>query len=1000
MNYIIKSAKNHQKTSSDLNSKLKKKQVSSPAMIFKSNLLNIQGNLVSASINKNFMKKRKKILGIKNLIKTNTNDSYPRNSSKKAILNEPNTSVESKGEVDFCDDSLTNNLTSSAINNESNLSNAYFKRTLLTSSKNIRNKKLKNKEINKMFNNSNNNLNLNLNLNNCNTEKRETIKKEEEEDLMNSKKNSLDILPVYKSQSNKEIKNNIKDITQRCRHKQVKREIYINNENNKSGINEKNKNMILKAVQKLKNNIMNVDISQDFGKNENKFIIETPTSTKENDSNLQIKRPNKDKDKEQEKDNLNYNNHSKKQISLLEHCDADNKPNKKGNKNVINDKDDKIAGSNNNKKKSLGYFKSVTINSKIKKIKSPFFQYNYIKCENNISNDNINNSNNLNNSEIEKPKRTYHKFNSNDNIDNMNYINKSKSINKMNSEQNKKISNNINNNLNSIINYNNRKLNKIIKKQNSKIITENGDKKAKENDICFDENELDENTLSVTTGKYIENKKCQTMINKVLHFETGSNEIFNNFRTQTNNSLSNMSFLNKNQSTKSMKDKKNSCNNIINRNYVGNHSSNNNVTVNNINAIIKNNIDYNLKKRKKRKNEPLLKKCNTDVIIDNNNTEKKENIPPKNDSNNYELFFYQEDSSDNNNIINQEYYSSESSTTSIKVSKNHTNKNIMIHKKFRVVNYSNKRLFYKVFQCQEFKKYLLNFCDIHLLNKICLLSKQIYSFFKPLIYKKINHIIYNTNKNSKNLKIKKYLMEKYSPLSKLSNALIRKQYTDLKFENNHIYDAEIKKDLTRTFPDNILFKYGNNYYNKLYHVLTAFSNYNKNIGYTQGLNFLAAHIIYFFDEEIDEFIFLESLIHKFELDKILSVNDNNFFMKKMEDINNFIKFKLPKLSRYLNEMKLNYEFFTTNWVLTLLANSMETKHLFYVWDYMIVFGWKFFKCFVVVVMMNFENDILNATQNNLTFIMKNMLKNEQFNSNFKLIIIKTIQMLIKENEII
>ena len=460
-----------------------------------------------------------------------------------------------------------------------------------------------------------------------------------------------------------------------------------------------------------------------------------------------------------------------------------------------------------------------------------------------------------------------------------------------------------------------------------------------------------------------------------------------------------MSFLNKNQSTKSMKDKKKSCNNIINRNYIGNHSSNNNVTVNNINVIIKNNIDYNLKKRKKKTNEPMLKKCNTDVIIDNNITEKKENISQKNDSNNYEPFFYQEDKSDNN-IINQEYYSSESSTTSIKVSKNHTNKNIMIHKKFRVVNYNNKRMFYKVFQCQEFKKNLLDFYDINLLNKICLLSKQIYNFFKPLIYKKINHIIYNSNTNSKNLKIKKYLMEKYSPLSKLSNALIRKKYADLKFENNHVYDAEIKKDLTRTFPDNILFKYGNNYYNKLYHVLTAFSNYNKNIGYTQGLNFLAAHILYFFDEEIDEFIFLESLIHKFELDKILSVQDNNFFMKKMEDINNFIKYKLPKLSRYLNEMKLNYEFFTTNWVLTLLANSMETKHLFYVWDYMIVFGWKFFKCFVVVVMMNFENDILNASQNNLTFIMKNMLKNEQFNSNFKLIIIKTIQMLIKENEII
>ena len=537
MNYILKSAKNHQKISSDLNRKLKQKEVGSPAMIFKSNLLNIQGNIVSASINKNFMKKRKKILGIKNLIKANINDSYPRNSSKKAILNEPNTSVESKGEVDFCDDSLNNNLTSSAINNESNLGNEYFKRTLLTSSKSIRNKKLKNKEIKKMVNNSNNNLNLNLN--NFNTEKRETIKKE---DVKYSKKNSLDILPVYKSQSNKEIKNKIQDITRRCRHKQVKREIYIYNENNKNGMNEKNKNMILKAVQKLKNNIMNVDISQDFGNNENKFIIETPNSTKENDSNISLQTKTTNKDKEQEKDNLNRNNHSKKHLSILELNDVENKSNKKGNKNFINDKDNKIAGSINYDKKSLGYFKSVTINSKIKKIKSPFFQYNYIKCKNNISNENINNSNNLNNSDIEKPKRTYHKFNSKDNIDAN--INKSKSINKMNSEQNKKISNNINNNLNSIINYNNRKLNKIIKNQNIKINTGTSDKKIKESDICFEENELDENTLSVTTGKYIENKKTQTMINKVLHFETGSSEIFNNFRTQTNNSLSNMSFLN------------------------------------------------------------------------------------------------------------------------------------------------------------------------------------------------------------------------------------------------------------------------------------------------------------------------------------------------------------------------------------------------------------------------------------------------------------------------
>ena len=99
-------------------------------------------------------------------------------------------------------------------------------------------------------------------------------------------------------------------------------------------------------------------------------------------------------------------------------------------------------------------------------------------------------------------------------------------------------------------------------------------------------------------------------------------------------------------------------------------------------------------------------------------------------------------------------------------------------------------------------------------------------------------------------------------------------------------------------------------------------------------------------------------------------------------------------------MKLNYEFFTTNWILTLFSNSMETNNLFYVWDFMIIFGWKFFRCFVVAVLIFFEKDIINASQNNLTYIMKNMLKNKMFNDNFKEIIFKTIEILINENDII
>ena len=299
-------------------------------------------------------------------------------------------------------------------------------------------------------------------------------------------------------------------------------------------------------------------------------------------------------------------------------------------------------------------------------------------------------------------------------------------------------------------------------------------------------------------------------------------------------------------------------------------------------------------------------------------------------------------------------------------------------------------------------KIIFSFCegDINLLNKISIISKDIYKKIKPLIYKKISSMIYkyNSNIDTKN-KIKKYIM-KHRSLFKLSSSLLYIRYNDLLFESNK-YDNEIKKDLTRTFPDNILFKYGNIYYNKLYHILTAYANLNKNIGYNQGINYIAAHILYIFENEMDELIFLDALINKLNLDKILDNNLNNEFYEKIfRNINSFILKQMPKLDKFLSDIKLNIEFFTTNWILTLFGDSIDNEFLVIIWDYMIIFGWKFIKYFILNILLKSENDILNSTENNLTFIKKNLLRNEKFRNNFDKIVKDTEQMMINDDNII
>ena len=510
-------------------------------------------------------------------------------------------------------------------------------------------------------------------------------------------------------------------------------------------------------------------------------------------------------------------------------------------------------------------------------------------------------------------------------------------------------------------------------------------KKEKCNEIYFNfnENELNESN---------------TKINKVLYFETTSNELFNQFKINNKENVS----LNKIHSCKNINDKKEISSTDVSDINNDKAGENENININNIKNIIKNNIDCNKINKKNniivRENVLKFRTFKTDAILDTSHL--KNQIKNSNKNNNKE----------NNSNINQNcYYTLENNTNLLKINrdlvkgkKKLKNINLNLKKKNkRTIN--NSDLLYKLFKNNNFAKILFSFCekDIYLLNKISLISKNIYKSIKPFIYSKININIkkYNENNTTKN-KIKLYLVQNKSSLLKLSPTILRKKYTDLIFENNK-YDKDIKKDLTRTFPNNVLFNYGNIYYNKLYHLLTAFSNYNKNIGYVQGLNFLAAHIIYFFEDEIDEFTFLDAMVHKFELDKILDNNlNNNFFEEKLKNINYYLMKKLPKLNKFLSDNKLNLEFFTTSWILTLFSDSMQTKFLVIIWDYLIIFGMKFFKYFILNVLLLCENDILNSEQNNITYIKKNILKNEKFYSNSDVLIENTIQMMINDESIL
>ena len=160
---------------------------------------------------------------------------------------------------------------------------------------------------------------------------------------------------------------------------------------------------------------------------------------------------------------------------------------------------------------------------------------------------------------------------------------------------------------------------------------------------------------------------------------------------------------------------------------------------------------------------------------------------------------------------------------------------------------------------------------------------------------------------------------------------------------------------------------------------------------------MAAHCLYIYKNEIDAFIFLDGLIRKFELENLFGIK-NSGLNQKLNEIECSVNKYCPEVNKHLQKIFLNYDFFTCKWMITLFSNQMNAKFLFQLWDYMIIFGWKFFKGFVISVIQYNENIIIKSSLETITKIMNNILKTKEFENNFDNMINKALEYINKENE--
>ena len=186
-----------------------------------------------------------------------------------------------------------------------------------------------------------------------------------------------------------------------------------------------------------------------------------------------------------------------------------------------------------------------------------------------------------------------------------------------------------------------------------------------------------------------------------------------------------------------------------------------------------------------------------------------------------------------------------------------------------------------------------------------------------------------------------------------------------------LYKEQIIKDLKRTQPHNK----ATLTLTKLQNVLNAYSSFNNQIGYAQGMNFITAKLFHKYDKEEQVFHALDALICLLNFKQVIGIHHE--IAKHLSSAGKAIEHNVPRLFMYLNRNGINHEIFTANWIITLFSTALEDDVLYLVWDFIILYKWKFIYCFIAGVLKVYENDIMKVNVFEFSKVMKQLLKRNE-----------------------
>ncbi|KAJ3677513.1 hypothetical protein LUZ60_003237 [Juncus effusus] len=155
-------------------------------------------------------------------------------------------------------------------------------------------------------------------------------------------------------------------------------------------------------------------------------------------------------------------------------------------------------------------------------------------------------------------------------------------------------------------------------------------------------------------------------------------------------------------------------------------------------------------------------------------------------------------------------------------------------------------------------------------------------------------------------------------------------------------ELEIIRDISRTFPSHVFFQQRHGPGQRsLYNVLKAYSVYDREVGYVQGMGFLAGLLLLYMSEE-DAFWVLVALLKGAVHSPMEGLYQAGLplVQQYLYQLEQLVRENMPKLGNHFSEEMINPSMYASQWFITVFSYSYPFHFTLRIWDVFLYEGIK------------------------------------------------------------